>query len=107
MSYEGYEQVLCENGHYFTFDCYDYWQEDKWVCPICGAKSAWSNMVDVTNGSFENDAWGELIRIDGYVSLKVKDECKCECCGTVLERRYKIPTEEEMKKSKPWRYEDE
>ena len=104
MSYEGYEQVLCENGHYFTFDCYDYWQEDKWVCPICGAKSAWSNMVDVTNGSWDVET---NERIDGFINLQILDECKCEHCGSILEKRYKIPTDEEMKKAKPWRYEDE
>jgi len=115
MSYEGYEQVLCENGHYHTYDCYDFWEAKGWSCPNCGAKAVWSNMVDVTNGSYETDEEGRIlldkegneIRIDGYVELCILDECKCDHCDSILERRYKIPTEEDMRKAKPWRYVDE
>lgn len=85
MSYEGYDQVLCENGHYHTYDCWEFWKPKGWVCH-CGAKAAWSNSVNVTNGSFDGDE-----RIDGYVELEVKDQCKCPTCGHVTERVYKIP----------------
>jgi len=115
MSYEGYDQVLCENGHYYTYDCWEFWEPNGWECPTCGAKAAWSNSVDITNGSWEMDDDGETlfdeegrpIRIDGYVELEVLEECRCECCGTILEQRFKIPTEEDMRKAYPWRYENE
>jgi hypothetical protein len=107
MSYEGYDQVLCENGHYHTYDCWEFWNDERWSCSTCGAKAAWSNMVDVTNGSYEYDEWGEELRIDGYVELHILEECRCEHCGSILERRFKIPTEEDMRKAKPWRYKDD
>lgn len=104
MSYEGYDQVLCENGHYYTYDCYEFWEAVGWACPICGAKAAWSNMVDNTNGSYDEET---NERIDGYVVLQMKEETWCKHCGSILERRYKMPTEEDMRNAKPWRYEDE
>ena len=104
MSYEGYDQVLCENGHYHTYDCWEFWTSEGWVCPNCGAKAVWSNMVDVTNGSWDEETHE---RIDGFVELQLLDECKCGHCGSILEVRYKIPTEEDMIKAKPWRYKDE
>jgi hypothetical protein len=99
MSYEGYTQYLCAKGHYHTRDCmYD----DLTICPDCMADIVWSNMVDVTNGSFEQDErpgfeWNE-IRIDGYVELEVEYERKCDCCGSVLETTYKIPKKKRNKK---------
>lgn len=45
MSYEGYDQHICHNGHRFDEDCYS----DHPTCH-CGAKSFWSNSVDQTNG---------------------------------------------------------
>lgn len=86
MSYEGFTQYLCKNGHYHTQDCsYD----DLTICPNCMADIVWSNMVDVTNGSFEIID-GKEVRIDGYVDLKIKYERQCDCCGSIL-TTYKIP----------------
>lgn len=51
MSYEGFEQVLCCNGHYFTFDAYNSVDLGLWHCPICGEHFAWENSVNQTNGS--------------------------------------------------------
>lgn len=47
MSYEGYEELLCGNGHYFAHDCYGDAPE---TCPRCGAPWAYSHGVDQTNG---------------------------------------------------------
>lgn len=44
MSYEGYVQNICANGHYFTSN----WAIEP-VCPHCSAASAWENHVDETN----------------------------------------------------------
>lgn len=83
MSYEGYYQFLCPEGHYWTSDCYS---EDK-ICH-CGKEAIWENSVDITNGSFEGE-----IRIDGYIALKQIYEKKCDKCGSILEMKYEIPKE--------------
>jgi hypothetical protein len=105
MSYEGYEQVLCKNGHASVFDAWDMTRprDDDWKCPAvtlkqgvpttCGAPMAWSNDVNVTNGSWDEDG----TRIDGYVEVDAEAEaetCKCDKCGNehvVDPPRFKIP----------------
>lgn len=72
MSFEGYYQILCRNGHECGCDCYDQpvfevrekssgsqeydpwfdFEESVWKCPVCGELAAWWNLVDVTNGSY-------------------------------------------------------
>ena len=82
MSFEGYYQRLCKNGHSMDVDCYI--ESDKDRCAVCGSGIAWHNLVDVTNGSYyENE------RIDGYVELQIKSQRKCEHCGSILETTYK------------------
>lgn len=88
MSYEGYSQFLCKNGHLWTADCWK--AETEMKCPVCGKQKVWENMVDTTNGSFED---GE--RIDGYIELEVKSRKTCSKCHSILETRYKIPKERE------------
>lgn len=105
MSWEGYEQVLCENGHLSIHDPYnymfmerEYW--DQWECRVCGGKKAWSNLVDQTNGSHEINELGEEVRVDGFVELEVATPAKvekCHCCGhekVAEEEIYKIPQRE-------------
>jgi len=94
MSYEGYSQFLDEVGHYWTTDCYIEADEIKNNnCPICGKPAVWRNMVNTTNGSF--DDYGDGTRIDGYKELKVKKKISgvCSCCGEehVCEITYYIP----------------
>lgn len=84
MSYEGYSQFLCSKGHYWTKDCYSVHGNE--LCPICGERFVWENMVDETNGCYENS-----IRIDGYVALEEKNKKVCEHCNSILEITYKIP----------------
>ena len=110
MSYSGYQQILCKNGHYHTYNCYE-WDyggfggaEEGWQCPICGEGVAWDNSVDVTNGCFCEDGctgceYCDHGRIDGYFDLEIDKEavkCTCESCGhvhVVEPARYKIPRE--------------
>lgn len=47
MSYEGYDEYLCERGHYSQTDAYD---EKLETCPVCGARLAYWSSVDETNG---------------------------------------------------------
>ena len=52
MSYEGYEEYLCENGHYMTANCYDsVWPQ----CRSCGHSFSHWHAVDQTNGTEENN----------------------------------------------------
>lgn len=87
MSYEGYSQFLCKNGHYWTVDCNlaDYDRE----CPTCFEPVFWENMVNETNGTHEDDG----TRIDGYIELEVDKEIKCTCGECIKEITYKIPKE--------------
>jgi hypothetical protein len=95
MSFEGYWQHLCKKGHGWTEDCYQGYFDDNYEakCPKCFGKSVWSNLVDVTNGSFyENE------RIDGYIELEEKERHVCDKCKSVLEVTYKIPKKRKSKR---------
>ncbi len=113
MSWEGYDQVLCEKGHHKTvqlgyMDDPNYWGPVKhnepdvaplycgphWKCS-CGAEAIWHNQVDTTNGSFEYDG-EEEIRIDGYIELESDlgakwHECSCGNRHVVAEATFKVP----------------
>jgi hypothetical protein len=86
MSYEGYEQYLCQDGHYWEQDAY---YENDTSCPImgCGKPVAWCNAVDTTND-------------DGNpIDLKVERDavfCVCPTCKhahVVEAARYQFPPE--------------
>lgn len=47
MSYEGYVERLCVDGHLFTYDVYEGLPEN---CPTCQKEWAFSHSVDQTNG---------------------------------------------------------
>jgi len=114
MSFEGYYQILCSNGHETCVDCYDHPHFGKeetdefgtrypWKCH-CGANATWWNLVDVTNGSsctacdgVEECEWCMDGRVDGCVTLEEKapsKRCKCNKCGNshlAEEATYKVP----------------
>lgn len=103
MSYEGYEQCLCKNGHLSSFDAYDCFDKDNMFCSNCGAPIVWSNMVDQTNGE-------ECGYID-MEALKITDTVHsiCETCKQsrfVSPSIYRIPTEEETNNSRTVNYGD-
>lgn len=86
MSYEGYEQYLCENGHYWEEGC-SYGNEDPIPCADCGKPPVWVHSVDTTNDEGEP------------VVLKLKTPSKLETCPTcqhtkeVTPETYEIPPE--------------
>ena len=45
MSFEGFDEYLCANGHYLSADVRD----AAPACP-CGAPLSWHHLVDQTNG---------------------------------------------------------
>jgi len=87
MSYEGYSQYWCKNGHYWEHDCME--RDD--VCNHCGEKAVFENSVDQTNGSCDENGK----RIDGHIDPVLDKEVAevCDKCGykKILERRYLIP----------------
>ena len=107
MSYEGYEQLLCAQGHA--------WNEGTWTrnsydnsfkCTICKSPAVWVNSVDETNGCDKFDPHTEDCMC-GHVILEVLEEakfCACEKCGNrhVIEaERYKIPDDKGRKVVSP------
>jgi len=82
MSFEGYYQCLCEKGHYFIVDIYE-WDlpELRPKCPICKKDIIWYNLVDETN----EEPVGRVKR------FKVKSKKVCPTCGSILEITYHIP----------------
>lgn len=103
MSYEGYEQLLCANGHARSVNAmetmYGDFDVSTWKCS-CGAGLAWFNCVDQTNGSFHTcSTTGKQVRTDGHIELEVDKSAvtkTCECCGhtaIVEEETFKIPLE--------------
>jgi len=74
MSYEGYEQVLCENGHYNEIDS-RVQDPEEYSCPFCGAGIAWFNCVDQTNSDGS----------EYHIELDIKVESvyeTCDKCGS-------------------------
>jgi len=98
MSYEGYEQKICNNGHYWTEDSIEtMWDDEVKSCSKCGEKPVWENSVNLTNGSFDDD--GDGSRIDGFIELEIEKETSgiCSECGEkhICERLYKIPEDDD------------
>ncbi len=93
MSFEGYDRVLCENGHLFECDVYAICETDlndpNWKCPICGKPKAWSEVVDMTNGIKLGEKYQTDLEISEDPNYK-----QCPTCGHVkiIEPvKYKIP----------------
>lgn len=51
MSFEGYYQLLCENGHETQASVWD--TDAETSCATCGGKIIYHNLVDCTNESNE------------------------------------------------------
>jgi len=98
MSYEGYDQYICGNGHFFVRDCYD----SDINCPSesCDSKAVWTCAVDQTNGcdfSHSEEENHKCSSCKDIVTPEVLEPAKvetCDHCGhskTVEAVRYKIP----------------
>ena len=92
MSYEGFEQVLCKQGHLREFDC---WNAPELfdlaeVCPVCKSVWVYRNMVDETNGIDENDP--STVRREFEVEVPALiGTCDLGHNHITVEARYKIP----------------
>jgi hypothetical protein len=78
MSYEGYEQHICKNGHYFEVDANEALIGEEARCFTCKETSAWHNPVDETNYEQNGKIPYEVLH-EKY--LKEPDICKCDKCG--------------------------
>lgn len=87
MSFSGFYQILCEDGHYSTQDAYAYPDfvgdmTDLWTCS-CGKRAVWYNLVDCTNGTyclswdFEKSVCLEVPSDDGnFCNREQQKRCK-------------------------------
>jgi len=69
MSFEGYYQELCAEGHLNKWDVYD---EHDELCTVCGRIIVWRNLVDTTN-----DAGIPV----GLAVKEMGEKHVCETCG--------------------------
>ena len=90
MSYQGYTEYLCEDGHYWTQDAFD---DPVVSCVVSGCPRpvAWTHEVDQTNGTDPNEPWSLP------TELEVDEPMQTETCNlghvhVVRPPRYKIPT---------------
>lgn len=56
MGYSGFEEFICNKGHYSTFDANLVESQKK--CK-CGSKFKWHHSVDTTNGYGEISRWSD------------------------------------------------
>lgn len=96
MSYEGYVQTICANGHYDTFP--ETYGEGYPLCSHCGALPAWTNPVDNTNC----DSVGVIPphQLEKFVVSRTVAVCNLgHDHGEVL---YRIPSETETEEARHW-----
>ena len=94
MSYEGYEQHICEGGHKFTLDSYYAYDTSPCLCPHCGAKSVWYNAVDDTNcdayGVIPEESWKPFL-----LTEEVVETCNFGHKHVTKHATWRVPTKEE------------
>ena len=92
MSYEGFEQHLCTNGHYWEEDS-SYAETDN-VCPFCKTPSVWYNCVDETNC----EGVGYIPMQALLVTPAIKQTCNLGHEHVITPEVYRIPSNDEMDK---------
>ena len=106
MSYEGYQQCICERGHYYTVNsgnflagfATDEEYQKCFACPHCSAPPVWENPVDETNC----DAVG-TIQIERFMIARARYEtCNLGHTHLVEQPRYRVPTKEETKAARSY-----
>ena len=99
MSYEGFVQIICGNGHYFTVNAMDemYIYGDDVVCHLCSAKQAWRNSVDDTNC----ESYGIIRNMEQFLITPAKVEvCNLGHNHIVGWDIFRIPTKEETENAR-------
>lgn len=93
MSYEGYVQILCANGHWDMQP--EPYEDSLDPCPFCGAKPAWTNHVDDTNCDSIGRIDLRLLRQKFLLSEAVQEKCSLGHLHTMVEAVYRVPTSDE------------
>ncbi len=95
MSYEGYTEYLCSNGHLSSLDAYF---EAARLCTRCNAKIVFAHDVDETNGVGYDDEGNEMpgtigypFEENGFDDIWHKDHYGNKYATKLI--RYKIPEE--------------
>lgn len=85
MSWEGYYQLLCKNGHQWSVDGYDY-SSECCLCPHCKEPSVYWNQVDQTNDNGDED-------VVEFEEIEPAKMCTCACGNLhqIAPPRYKMP----------------
>jgi hypothetical protein len=98
VSFEGYYQCVCKNGHYFEIDVYD----DRDKCVDCFQDLIFKNTVDETN--CETAGYIRIpINKSGDVEKKFFDKyfSTKEKIDRFKERKYKLPCLDNYKRGMP------
>jgi hypothetical protein len=104
VSYEGYDKILCRNGHLHHYDTYQIenpfsvcseTSPETWRCRYCDEPLAWYTSIDQTNGDEVDPETGLLF---GDVQLIINEPEIFEICSSyqrhVIEpTTYRIPLE--------------
>ncbi len=115
MSYEGYIQCICKNGHRFNApedfsirfgSSNEDVENTKSICPYCNARAALENSVDQTNGSeygyIHDREWNTFL-----LEPEEKKICDCGFEHVMKHAVYRIPTKKEIQRSRTFRDEDD
>ena len=87
MSYEGYTQCICQNGHYFERDCFTTWGG----CPQCNTAPAWNNEVDQTNGPDQGRIPIKMLMEKFLQQSGIQQRCNLGHLHQVTPDIYRIP----------------
>ena len=101
MSYEGYSQFVCAQGHAWDVDAMElmYGGDEHLqpkMCPFCGSPAVWENSVDQTNG-YEEDNPASIpakLEVDRPAVVEV---CNLGHTHTLTRETYKIPADKGRK----------
>lgn len=93
MSYQGFAQCLCSQGHLYEINAY----ETNDNCPICQSECVFYNGVDDTNGEMSgyipDTIWQKLI-----ISPMVQKTCDLGHTHIITYATYKVPAKEDLSK---------
>ena len=96
MSYEGYVQCVCKNGHFFSHP-ETYGGNSEVGCPTCDANPAFNNSVDETNGESTGYIPPELFAKKFLITAEVSEVCNLGHSHITSPAIYRIPTNDEAK----------
>lgn len=105
MSYEGSEQHICMNGHYYTCNASGYYNDTP-DCPICKSVSVWCNSIDETNCDGLGYIPEDTLKEKFLISAAEYKTCDLGHPHQTKEAIYRIPTQAETKPLRTWRDSD-